>query len=114
YSAARSRNTWAPSCVGERSTHMICLALGLGVLGFVAARKARRCHRGWHGHHGGYGWGPPWAHGRHGHGRGRQGLYMALAHIDASPAQERAIIGEVDKLKERLWAAKTGIKESRG
>jgi Spy/CpxP family protein refolding chaperone len=92
---------------------MICLALGLGVLGFVAARKARRCsrghHRGWHHHHhhgwhGGYGWRG---------GRGRRGLYMALAHLDASPAQERAIISEVDKLHERLHAAKVGIKDSR-
>jgi hypothetical protein len=39
---------------------------------------------------------------------------MALSHIDASPAQERAIIAEVDKLKERLWAARAGIKDSRG
>jgi hypothetical protein len=80
---------------------MICIALGLGVLGFIAARKARRCHgggchggggwhqhrhHGWRGHHGGYygrgGWG----------GRHRAGLHMALAHIDATPAQERAIV----------------------
>ncbi|HEY5949979.1 MAG TPA: Spy/CpxP family protein refolding chaperone [Kofleriaceae bacterium] len=92
---------------------MICLALGLGVLGFVAARKARRCSRGyyghgWHHHHhhgwGGGGWG----------GRGRRGLYMALSHLDASPAQERAIIGEIDKLHERLHGAKRNLKDSRG
>jgi len=89
---------------------MICLALGLGVLGFIAARKARRCGHhgwGWHHHHR-HGW-----HGRHG-GRGRRGLYMALAHLDASPAQERAIIAEVEKLKERLQSAKGSIKDSRG
>ena len=89
---------------------MICLALGLGVLGFVAARKARRCSRGHYGY--GYGW-----HHHHHHGwggRGRRGLYWALSRLDASPAQERAIIAEVDKLKERLWAARAGLREGRG
>jgi uncharacterized membrane protein len=90
---------------------MICLALGLGILGAVAFRKARRCRYGYYGHDH-YGWGgPPWA--RH-HNYGRRGLYMALSHIDASPAQERAIIAEVDKLRERLWGAKHGLKDARG
>ncbi len=92
---------------------MICLALGLGVLGFWAARKARRCRgyygHGWHHHHGWHGgWYGGW------HDRRRRGLHMALAHIDASPAQERAIIAEVDKLTERLWQAKSTIKDGRG
>lgn len=94
---------------------MICLALGLGVLGAVAFHKARRCHRGY-GCGNTYGWGgPPWGH-HHGHHRGfgRRGLYMALSHIDASPAQERAIIAEVDKLRERLWGARAGMKDARG
>jgi Spy/CpxP family protein refolding chaperone len=86
---------------------MICLALGLGVLGFVAARKARRCARGYHGwgwhHHHHYGWGGP-----------RRGLFMALQHLDASPAQERAIIGEVDKLRERMYSARRTMKDGRG
>lgn len=95
---------------------MICLALGLGVLGFVAARKARRCARGyygvgWHHHHhhgwGGHGWGG------HGASRGRRGLYVALSHLDASPAQERAVVAEVDKLHERLHGAKRNLKDSR-
>jgi uncharacterized membrane protein len=94
---------------------MICLALGLGALGFVALRKARRCrhgyyghwHHGWHGGHGGpYGWGgPPWRH---------RMVYMALSHIEASPAQERAIIAEVDKLRDRLKTARGGLREARG
>jgi Spy/CpxP family protein refolding chaperone len=93
---------------------MICLALGLGVLGFWAARKARRCgrygggcggHHGWHSHH---------RHGWRGGGMGRRGLFMALSHLDASPAQERAIVAEVDKLRERLWATKRSVKDSRG
>jgi Spy/CpxP family protein refolding chaperone len=92
---------------------MICLALGLGVLGFVAARKARRCSRGYHGygwhHHHHHGWGGGGGWGRH----GRRGLYMALSHLDASPAQERAIINEVDKLHERLHAAKVNLKDGR-
>jgi Spy/CpxP family protein refolding chaperone len=92
---------------------MICLALGLGVLGFFAARKARRCARGsygygWHHHHH-----HGWHHGHHRGGPGRRGLYMALSHIDASPAQERAIISEVDKLHERLHTAKRGLKDGR-
>jgi hypothetical protein len=87
---------------------MICLAIGLGVLGFVAARKARRCSRGYHG----YGWHHHHHHGWRG-GGGRRGLYMALSHLDASPAQERAIIAEVDKLRERLHGAKVNLKDGR-
>lgn len=95
---------------------MICIALGLGVLGFVAARKARRCgggygfgggwhqhrHHGWHGHHGGGMW-----------GHRRAALHMALAHIDATPAQERAIVAEMTKLHDRLHGARASLKESR-
>ncbi|HTR50802.1 MAG TPA: periplasmic heavy metal sensor [Kofleriaceae bacterium] len=94
---------------------MICLALGLGALGFFALRHARRCGRGYHGYYGcgGYGYG----HYGHWHGRGgfgRRGLFMGLAHLDASPAQERAIIAEVDKLTERLHGAKANLREGRG
>lgn len=88
---------------------MICLALGLGVLGFMAARKARRCHggygcgwHGWHHHH----------HDWHG-GWGRRGLYMALSRLDATPAQERAIVGEVTRLKDRLRTARASVKDAR-
>jgi hypothetical protein len=41
-------------------------------------------------------------------------MYAALERIDASPAQERAIIAEVDKLHERLHGAKRSVKEARG
>jgi len=91
---------------------MICVALGLGVLGFIAFKKARRCrqycghggwHGGWHGHHGHHGWGHrPWF------------LYMALRRIDATPAQERVIVGELDRLQERVRGAKTNLREGRG
>ena len=97
---------------------MICLALGLGALGFIAWRKARRCcyghGHGCHGSYGHHGWGgPPWAR-HHRGGFGRRGLFLALSHLDASPAQERAIIGEVDKLKERLQSARSSVKDGRG
>ncbi len=99
---------------------MICLALGLGVLGFMAMRRARHCHgysgnphshgwRGWHGdhhHHGSH-------HGRRG-GRRSWMLHSALARIDASPAQERVIIGEVEKLQERMYGARTSLKDAKG
>jgi hypothetical protein len=89
---------------------MICLALGLGVLGFCAMRKARRCHAhgGCGGHHswrGGY-----WGH--HGYRRNWM-LHGLLARLDASPAQERVIIGEVDKVRERLWTAKSSLRDGR-
>ncbi|HUJ61612.1 MAG TPA: periplasmic heavy metal sensor [Kofleriaceae bacterium] len=89
---------------------MICLAIGLGVLGFAALRHARRCHRGYHGYGYPYGWGGPWARRQ----RGRHMLYMGLAHLDASPAQERAIVTEVDRLHERVHAAKRGLRDARG
>ncbi len=90
---------------------MICLAaLGLGILGFAAARKARRCHRGYgcgHHHHGWHGW-----H-HHDHGWGRRGLYMALSRIDVGPAQERAIVNEVDRMRDRLRAARASVRDAR-
>lgn len=94
---------------------MICLAIGLGVLGFAAMRHARRC-RYYHSSYG-YGWdGPPWHHhwsGWHGAPH-RRGLYMVLSRLDASPAQERAIIAEVDKLRSRLRETRYAVKDARG
>jgi Spy/CpxP family protein refolding chaperone len=103
---------------------MICLAVGLGILGAIAFRRARRCHRG------GYGWHGPWAghggddhdhhgwHGRHGghgrHGRRRWMLHAMLARIDATPAQERVIVGEIDKLRERMVGSKETLRDARG
>ncbi|HEY3803380.1 MAG TPA: periplasmic heavy metal sensor [Kofleriaceae bacterium] len=87
---------------------MICLALGLGILGFAAMRHARRCrysygHEPWHHHHWNH-YGSP----------GRRGLYMLFSRLDASPAQERAIIHEVDALKSRLRDIRHGVKDARG
>jgi uncharacterized membrane protein len=98
---------------------MICLAVGLGILGFAAMRHARRCH-GYYGHgwHGPYGHGCDGHHGHHGHGRGslrrRMVMHAVFSRIDASPAQERAIIAEIDKLQDRVRAAKAGAKDARG
>ena len=88
---------------------MICLALGLGILGFAAMRRARRCH-GYYGHHHSYGRG-----GWHGHhGRRNWMLHAGLARIDATPAQERVIVGEIEKLQERMYGARTSLKDARG
>jgi hypothetical protein len=86
---------------------MICIAIGLGVLGAVAFRRARRCHRSpW----GGF---PYYGHHHRRHHR-HHVLYYALDRLDATPAQERFIVGELDKLTERLHAAKAGLGGGRG
>ena len=88
---------------------MICLALGLGILGFAAMRRARRCH-GYYGHHHSYGRGGWLGH----HGRRNWMLHAGLARIDATPAQERVIVGEIEKLQERMYGARTSLKDARG
>jgi hypothetical protein len=97
---------------------MTCLAIAIGVMGIIAMRRAhRRCH-GYYGH-GGYG---PFGHGWHGHhgwrgrhgGRSRMMLHALFMRIDASPAQERAIIAEVERLQDRLRGAKSGLHDARG
>jgi hypothetical protein len=115
---------------------MILLAVGLGVLGVCALRRARRCcyaggygwygpwasggegddggawHRGYHGH-GGHG-GGPWR-GRH-RGRGRRGRWMlhaVLARVDATPAQERVIVGELDRFQDRVREARGNLDGAR-
>ncbi len=83
------------------------LAIGLGVLGFVAMRRAhRRCR----GYSYSYGWYGPWSHGRH-EGRRHWMLHAALARIDATPAQERVIVGEIDKLKDRVQTVRANLNE---
>jgi hypothetical protein len=93
---------------------MICLAVAIGILGFAAMRRAHhRCYG-----YQGYGWYGPFGHGHHGfqgrHGRKRMMLHALLGRIEASPAQERAIIGEVEKLQDRVRAAKAGLQDTRG
>ena len=96
---------------------MTCLAIAIAILGFAAMRRAhRRCY----GYYG-YGWHGPFGHGRHGHdgfgfrhARGRMMLRALFYKIDASPAQERAIIAEVEKLQDRVRGAKAGLQDTRG
>ena len=98
---------------------MTCLAIAIGILGFAAMRRAHR--RSYCGHYG-YGWHGPFGgghdHGHHGfgfrHARGRMMLHALFSRIDASPAQERAIIGEVDRLQDRVRGAKAGVQDARG
>lgn len=104
----------APPILGQRKDiTMICLAIGLGALGFIAMRRARYCHR--YGY-GGYGFRPWYHHHWHRHRWERQRwmMHAALSHIDASPAQERAIIAEAEKLHERVHAAKRDLRDGRG
>jgi hypothetical protein len=91
---------------------MIC-AIGLGILGFVALRRAhRRCHAS-HGCGYGYGWHGHWSPHGHRHGRRRWMLHAALARIDATPAQERVIVAELERLEERVHGAKGGLEGAR-
>jgi len=98
---------------------MTCLAIAIGILGFAAMRRAHR--RSYYGSFG-YGWHGPFCgghgYGHHGfgfrHARGRMMLHALFSRIDASPAQERAIIGEVDKLQDRVRGAKAGVQDARG
>lgn len=90
---------------------MICLAAAIGVLGIAAMGRAHRCGRGSHG----YGWYGPTGEGLHGHGGRRRWMMRALfRRIDATPAQERAIVAELEKLEDRVHAAKAGVHEARG
>jgi hypothetical protein len=103
--------TAAPQSELRKGNIMICLAIGLGVLGAIAYRRARRCHRGH------YGWYGPWGYdgGHHHHYRRRNWMMnAALARIDATPAQERFIVNEVDRLRERVHAAQANLGDARG
>ncbi len=104
---------------------MTCLAIVIGVLGIIAMRRAHRRSHGYGGF-GGYGWYGPYGHdhghGHHGHHgwRGRHNaktrmmLHGLFVRIDASPAQERAILSEVERLQERVRGAKAGLHDARG
>jgi Spy/CpxP family protein refolding chaperone len=86
---------------------MLGLAIGLGVLGFFVAHRARRhghggCGRGgWH-----RGWPGAWA--GHGHGAGEGWLRLVSARLDTTPAQERVIQRELGTLVERARDARRG------
>lgn len=93
---------------------MTALAIFFAVMWFIAMRRAFRCH-------GNYGYGPfghDWSgpHGCRGrrHARGRMMLHALFHRIDATPAQERAIVHEVEKLQDRLRGIKSGVHDARG
>src|ERR1043165_9833994 len=105
-SRGRSRNTRSPSWASERMRHMICLAAAIGVLGIAAMRRAHRCGHGFHG----YGWYGPYGGGMRRHGVRRRWMMHALfRRIDATPAQERSIVAELEKLEDRVHGAKAGV-----
>jgi uncharacterized membrane protein len=111
FTARRTVRTHGVVILDKQKGHpMICLALGLGILGFVAVRRAR-CYHGYG--HGGGGFGPPWHH-WHRHSRHHRGLYMVFNRLDCSPAQERTIIAEIDQLKHKLRDTKWGMRDARG
>ncbi|HVV85235.1 MAG TPA: hypothetical protein VHE35_19370 [Kofleriaceae bacterium] len=94
---------------------MLLLAIGIGALGALAFRRAHRRYHG-HGRCGGHG-----RYWRHHHGpwgghraRRRWMIDLALERIDASPAQERAIIAELEQLEDRLHTAGRGLRDLRG
>jgi hypothetical protein len=98
---------------------MTAFAIVVGVLGIMALRRAHRCHHGFHGH----GWDGPYGHGCHSHrswgwpgrsARHRMMLRWLFHRIDASPAQERAIVAELEKLQDGLRVAKGGVHDARG
>jgi uncharacterized membrane protein len=90
---------------------MICLAAAFGVLGIAAMGRAHRhCHP-----HSAFGRGPL-GDGDFGRPRRRARwiLRALFRKLDATPAQERAIIAETEKLSERVHAAKASVHEARG
>ncbi|MEZ4399683.1 MAG: Spy/CpxP family protein refolding chaperone [Kofleriaceae bacterium] len=100
---------------------MLCHILGFGLLAALTARLVARRHLGHHGGcHGGGGHGcghrRGWGHHHRGWGRHRVQrlvLHRALERIDATPAQERAIVAEVDRLEARLREARRGLADLR-
>jgi Spy/CpxP family protein refolding chaperone len=90
---------------------MICLAAAIGVLGIAAMGRAHRCGRGVHED----GWHGPYGDDMSGHGGRRRWMLRALfRRIDATPAQERAVVAELEKLEDRVHAAKAGVHDARG
>jgi Spy/CpxP family protein refolding chaperone len=93
----------------------------LCLIGLVRVLVGRR-HYGGFRHHGGYGYGygpPEWA-GWGGYGGGppwgrRRGfLYSILARLDATPAQEKTILGALDELKGTARELRGTVRETRG
>ena len=98
---------------------MTALAIVIFVLGIMALGRAHRWH---HGSYGYDGYGPcgqgcrshRWGGWKGGRFRKRMMLHWLFSRIDASPAQERAIVAELEKLEDRVHVAKAGVHEARG
>lgn len=94
-----------------------CIALTafLGLMAFKLIRHRHACAAGF----GRWGGGPPWAdHHHHRHGRGGSGgrgrwMWHALARLDLTPAQEKAVKAEVDQLREKARALRDEGKSAR-
>jgi uncharacterized membrane protein len=95
----------------------IALAAVLALVAFKFLHHRRMCSAG----------GPPWGqHGHHGHhdhhqrrgggwrGGGRGMMWAALARLDLSPAQEKVVRAEVDKVRDRARGLRDEAKASRG
>ena len=84
------------------------LAIGLSLLGVVAMGRAHRRCRGvtarWRG---------PWEYGYGGIG-GSWTMHAALARLDVTPAQQRQIYSELERLRGRVREARAGLSDARG
>jgi hypothetical protein len=92
----------------------------LCLIGLVRAVARPRWYRGGFRHYGGHGgWGGPYGYGYgYGHGggwrRGRGFLFRILSRLDATPSQEKAIIGAIDELKSSAWELRGTVRDTRG
>jgi hypothetical protein len=88
----------------------------LCLIGLVRVLTRRRWYGGFH-HYGGHGYygGPYGGHGYGGRwGRGRGFLFGMLSRLDATPSQEKAILGALDELKSSAWELRGTVRETRG
>jgi Spy/CpxP family protein refolding chaperone len=87
---------------------MIGLAIGLGIAGLIGYKLHRRRHGcGWYGHHHGH-------HHHHHRGGWRGGRYYLLARLGATPAQEKVIREEMDRMRDRARVAREDAAAARG
>lgn len=98
---------------------MMHLAIGLGLVGFFLAHRRHRryraygCGAGPGGFDETHGPGHGWPHG--GLRRGRRWVLRRLFHeLEATPAQERAIVAELDGFEQRARAAADLVRGARG
>ncbi len=87
---------------------MICLAIGLSILGFAALRHGGCCYATGHG---GFARWRRWRGFARRHHHRRYVVTSLLDRIDASPAQERAILREIDQLEQRVYTARRSLRD---